>query len=193
MGTGNKYSCLTDRQLTEMFLGGDQFAYTEIFERYHGLLLRHTFQLLQDKDEALDLVQDVFLSLWQRRETLVFSTSLSAYMYTATRNRVFNRLSHQKVANRYADSLAGFMKKNHPVADEQMIEKELTVLIEKEIHNLPAKMREIFLLRRKDELSYKEIAERLGISDQTAKLQVHNAVKTLRIKMSYYLHIMVLF
>ncbi|WP_316843958.1 RNA polymerase sigma-70 factor [Pedobacter psychrodurus] len=187
------YSSLTDRELSEMLLTGDQSAYTEIFERYHELLLKHAYQLLQDKNEALDLVQDVFLSLWQKRETLVFSTSLSAYIYTATRNRVFNRLSHQKVVGRYAESLSCFMEKSQPIADEQMIGKELAFLIEKEIHNLPSKMREIFLLRRKEELSYNEIAERLGISGKTAKLQVHNALKILRVKISSYLHAFVLF
>jgi RNA polymerase sigma-70 factor (ECF subfamily) len=165
-------------------------AYTEIFERYNKLLIKHAFHLLQSGDQAGDLVQDVFLVLWQKHEQLVFKSSLSAYLYTAVRNRVFDLLSHQKVAARYADAIGRFMEEGNSISDAKLREQELAAVIEKEIAALPKKMQEVFLLSRKEELSYKEIGERLGISDQTAKLQVHNAIKILKLKINSYLHLL---
>ncbi|WP_316825916.1 MULTISPECIES: RNA polymerase sigma-70 factor [Pedobacter] len=190
MGTGSAiYNNLTDRQLAEMLRDGDQQAYTEIFERYNKLLIKHAFHLLQSSDEAGDLVQDIFLILWQKRSGLVFKSSLSAYLYTAVRNRVFDLLSHQKVVARYTDAIGRFMEEGHSISDAGLRERELAELIEREIAALPRKMREVFLLSRKDELGYKEIGERLNISDQTAKLQVHNAIKILKLKIASYLHV----
>ncbi|MFZ4261943.1 RNA polymerase sigma factor [Sphingobacterium sp. HJSM2_6] len=184
------YQNSTDRHLATLLLQGDQRAYTEIFERYHKLLIKHAFQLLQEKEAAGDLVQDVFLTLWQKRETISVTNSLSSYLYTATRNKVFNLLSHQKVASRYAESIANFMEEGHSMTDVTLREKELARIIEKEIDALPTKMREVFLLRSQEELSYQQIGEQLNITKQTAKLQMHNALKILKIKIKSYLHVL---
>jgi len=181
------YSKYTDRELAASLKEGDQYAYTEIFERYHKLLIKHTFQLLQDRDEASDLVQDVFLTLWQKRTHITFSTSLSSYLYTSVRNRVFDLLSHQKVISKYAEAIGLFMEQGVSITDEMIREKELAAIIEREVAALPPKMQEVFRLSREEELSYKEIAQKMNITEQTAKLQVHNAVKTLRLKIGSFL------
>lgn len=188
---GNRiYSSLTDQQLTAMLLNGNEVAYTEIFERYNKLLIKHAYHLLQSSDEAGDLVQDVFLVLWQKRDQLIFKSSLSSYLYISVRNRVFDLLSHQKVVARYAEAIGNFMEQGNSISDANLRERELAEIIEKEIAALPKKMREVFLLSRREELSYKEIGEHLNISDQTAKLQVHNAIKILKLKISSYLHVL---
>jgi RNA polymerase sigma-70 factor (ECF subfamily) len=178
------FSHLTDTELTNLLKEGNSLAYTEIFERYTEVLLRHAFRFLSVQDEANDVVQDVFLLLWQKRETIVFQTSLSAYLYAAVRNRIFDMVSHQKVVSRYAESISNFMEQDYNITDYQVREKILAAIIEKEIEALPEKMRQIFLLSRKEQLSYKEIAEQLNITDQTARQQVYNAVKKLKLKIS---------
>lgn len=191
MAMGNRiYRSLTDQQLTAMLLNGNEVAYTEIFERYNKLLIKHAYHLLQSSDEAGDLVQDVFLVLWQKRDRLIFKSSLSSYLYISVRNRVFDLLSHQKVVARYAEAIGNFMEQGNSISDANLRERELAEIIEKEIAALPKKMREVFLLSRREELSYKEIGEHLNISDQTAKLQVHNAIKILKSKISSYLHVL---
>lgn len=177
-----------DTELLALLKGGDQYAYTEIFERYNEVLLRHAYRLLENRGEAGDIVQDVFLVLWQKRESLSI-TSLSAYLYSAVRNRVFDLIAHQKVVARYAESIGSFMESGHTLADDDIREKELAAIIEKEIAALPPKMREVFLLNKQEELSYREIADQLDITDKTAKLQVHNAVKTLKLKIEPFLSI----
>lgn len=183
------YNALSDKELFALLKQGDQFAYTEIFERYTEVLLRHAFRLLADREEANDVIQDVLMTLWQKRETLEFKTSLSAYLYAAVRNRIFDLLSHQKVVLRYAASISSFMVEGYNMVDDQIREKELARVIEKEILALPERMRVVFLLNKKEGLSYKEIAEKLNITDQTAKQQVYKALKQLKLKIDTYLSI----
>jgi len=183
------YTHLTDAELAALTREGDTYAYTELFERYHKLLLAHAYRLLRDREEAHDVVQEVWLTLWQKHETLQLSGSLSAYLYTAVKNRVFNLLSHEKVVARYAASLNAYFDSGIAPADHQLIDKELSALIEKEIESLPPKTREIFLLRRQAELDYDAIGEQLHISAGAAKQQVYNAVKILKLKVSSLLTI----
>lgn len=193
-GQGMKsYSNLTDQQLIPLFKGGDEDAYTEIFSRYTRLLVAHAYRLLGDQDEANDVVQDVWLTLWQKRSELEFKTAISSYLYTAVRNRIFNRMAHLKHVAKYADSIINFMEDGFVLADDALREKEFAAVIENEINALPAKMREIFLLHKRDELNYKEIAERLEISDKTAKQQVYNATKILKSKLTLLLLLSKLF
>ena len=79
------------------------------------------------------------------------------------------------------------MESGYTVADHDLREKELAALIEKEIEALPVKMRNVFILHKKEELTYKEIAAKLDITDKTAKQQVYNAVKILKLKISSFL------
>ncbi|AOM80572.1 RNA polymerase subunit sigma-70 [Pedobacter steynii] len=183
------YSNLSDVELVDLLKSGNQLAYTEIFERYTRVLLRHAFRLLSDHEEAHDVVQDVFLQLWQKREDLSFKTSLSAYLYASVRNKIFNLLSHQKVILRYAESISSFMVEGYNIIEDQIREKELALIIEKEVDALPPKMREVFLLNKKDELNYREISERLNISSETAKQQVYKAMKILKLKIDSFLSI----
>ncbi|SMC88644.1 RNA polymerase sigma factor [Pedobacter africanus] len=178
------YSGYTDGELAALIKGGDGRAYTEIFSRYSRLLISHAYRLLGDRDEANDVVQDVMLTLWQKREELEFKTSLSSYLYTAIRNRIFNRLAHLKHVAKYADEIIRFMENGFSLADDVLREKEFVAVIENEINALPEKMRAVFLLHKREELNYKEIAEKLGISDKTAKQQVYNATKILKSKLT---------
>ncbi|GAA0882190.1 RNA polymerase sigma-70 factor [Sphingobacterium siyangense subsp. cladoniae] len=162
-------------------------AYTEIFERYSEILLRHSYRLLADKEEAHDVIQDIFLILWDKRDTIALRTSLSSYLYTAVRNRIFDLLSHKKIVVRYADSISRFMVEGYSITEDTVMERELAALIEKEIDALPEKMRVVFLLNKREGLSYMEISEHLGITDQTAKQQVYKALKILKPKIDSFL------
>ncbi|WP_183573102.1 RNA polymerase sigma factor [Mucilaginibacter sp. X5P1] len=184
------YGKFTDNELASLIKEDDQVAYTEVFLRYSKLLVAHAYRLLGDQDEANDVVQDVLLTLWQNRESIALNTSLSSYLYTAIRNRVFNRMSHQKIVAKYADSIVNFMEVGHAVTDELIRVKELAIIIEQEIAALPPKMREVYLLSKREELSYKEIALKLEITDKTAKQQVYNAVKNLRLKITSIMSIL---
>lgn len=183
----------SDQELLLLLQNGDAHAYTEIFNRYTKLLIAHAYRMLGDKDEAYDVVQEVLLNLWQKHTDLNVSTSLSSYLYAAVRNRIFNHFSHQKIIARYADSIMAFVGSRQVLSDDLLIGKELAALIEKEIANLPAAMREIFLLRKREELSYAEIADKLDITEAAAKQQTYNAVKLLRLKITSLMSVMMIF
>ena len=178
------YQSLPDARLAALLKEGDQSAYTEIFQRYKRILYKHAFRMLEDQDDANDVIQDVFLALWQKRESLTIKGSLAAYLYQSVRNRIFDRITHQKVIARYIASIRDFMEAGQWITEEELRAKELAAIIETEIAALPRKMREVFELSRQEELSYKEIARKLNISDKTVKQQVHNAVKILRLKVN---------
>lgn len=181
------YSKFNDQELTALLIQADRNAYAEIFERYSPLLVAHAYRIVVDEDEAGDIVQDVMLNLWEKRGQININLPISGYLYKAVRNRVFNLMSHKKVIGRYEESMIAYMEGTHAASDEKLREKELTTMLEKEIASLPEKMREVFVLYKMEELSYKDIAERLGITDKTAKQQVYNAVKILKTKIDVYL------
>lgn len=176
---------VSDAELLTRLTDDDHAAFAEMYERYKGVLFSHAFKILKDEDEAKDVVQELFATIWIRRNEISIKTTLSAYLYTSTRNRVLDMIAHQSVQDRYLNSLSEFIEKGEWVTDEQMREKELTELIDKEIAQLPAKMRQVFELSRYQEYSYNEIATELQISDKTVKKQVHNALQILRRKLDF--------
>lgn len=185
------YSEYADYILLNLLMEDDQLAFTEIFERYSTLLVNHAYKILGDQDEANDIVQDVFLTIWNRRNELIIMGSLSSYLYKATKNKVLNYIAHEKVVARYSNSISDFIENVYVLADSNLREKELEAVIAKEIALLPEKMREVFLLRKVEELSYDEIAAKLNITDKTAKQQVYNSVKILRQKLKSFLNVFV--
>lgn len=178
----NGYSSYTDNELAQLFKANDQAAYTELYHRFKGILYVHAYRMLQDKEEAQDIVQELFTVIWHKRSTLEFKSGVSSYLYASVRNRVFDRISHKKVESHYFESLKDFVE-GYCSTDIIIHEKELSALIEKETEALPAKMRQIFELSRNANLSHKEIAGQLVISDKTVKKQVSNALKILRLKL----------
>ncbi|HYH54966.1 MAG TPA: sigma-70 family RNA polymerase sigma factor, partial [Anseongella sp.] len=129
----------------------------------------------------------LFTTLWTRRAELDIKGCLSAYLYVCIRNRVIKLISRKQVESAYFTSLGLFLEQGSPIADHLVREKELARTIEREIGELPPKMRTIFNLSRKEHLSHGEIADRLGLSAATVKKQVNNALKVLRVKLQHFL------
>ena len=179
----NFYQKHSDSALLALISEDDELAFAEIYQRYKGVLFLHAYRILGNEEEAKDVLQELFATLWTKRGTIVLKNNMSAYLYSAIRNRIFDLIAHKKVEEKYIDSLAHFIEEGECVTDQQVREKELGELIEKEIALLPPKMREVFLLSRKENLSYKEIASELRISDKTVKKQVNNALNILREKL----------
>lgn len=177
------YNDCTDNELAALLINGDQGAYTQLYNRFKGILYVHAYRILQDKEDAKDIVQELFTVLWVKRDSLTLKTGIASYLYAAVRNRVFDKISSKKVESRYFESLKDFSLEEGYSTDSVVQEKELSALIEKEIAALPDKMRQIFELSRKNNLSHKEIATQLILSDKTVKKQVNNALRILRLKL----------
>ena len=174
---------LTDQELLVLLKKGHQEAFSVIYDRYWPLLLNHSRRMLSDDEEVRDVLQEVFSGLWKSAETLEINSSLSSYLYALTRNRVLNVIAHRKVRNMHVYSLAEFMQNGHVETDHLVRTREFARIIESEIAVLPKKMRLIFELSRKEHLSYKEISEKLSVSENTVKKQISNALKILRLRL----------
>ena len=173
----------SDVELLQLFNLGDQKAYEEIYRRYWRLLYISCCKILKDKDEAQDIVQEVFISLLNKAERLHVRMKLSSYLYSAVRHKVLDKLKHEKVMENYLISLYDYSEIADNITDRNLLEKEFVMEMEKVIQSLPEKMRMIFRLSRNQYLSHKEIANMLQISDKTVKKQINNALKILKIKL----------
>lgn len=179
-------------ELAGLLRNGDHAAFTEIYDRFFGVLYMHALHRLRDTDEAKDIVQELFTSLWLKHETLS-CTNLSNYLYTAVRNRVLNNIAHHSVEARYMAALPSTVNTDSCLADHRLRERQLAAIIEEEINALPAKMREVFLLSRKEHLSYKEISDRLGITEQSVRSHVKNALRILKVRLGVVIYFLPLF
>lgn len=173
---------LTDLEILVLLKNGDEPAFSELYRRYKEALFFHAMRMIDQPDEARDIVQNVFLAIWSKRETLVIPAAVDAYLYGSIRNRILNFIAHQQVVSKYARSIDTFLEKRVAFTDEPLLEKELTGIIDREISLLPEKMRIVFELSRQGELSYAQIAEKLNISEHTVKKQAQRAIKILRFK-----------
>jgi len=177
------YKNLSDVELTCLLKASNHAAFTEIYNRYWLLLFNHARRMLKDDEQAKDVVQDTFNSLFDKTGKLQVHISLSAYLYQTVRYMIFNLIRHEKVKINYLNSIQAYFQTGVCSTDELIREKELKQQIEQEIEMLPAKMRRIFELSRKAHLSYKEIAEQTMTSEGTVRKQVYYALKILRGKL----------
>jgi RNA polymerase sigma-70 factor (family 1) len=184
---------LADEELIVRLREGSEVAYTVIYNRYKGLLYQHAYKRLRNQEAADDIIQELFTTLWVKRDKIAINTSLTAYLYTAVRNRIIDYVSHLKVETKYINSLQNFIDEGTAITDYRVRLKLLEELIKKEIAALPPKMREIFELSRKEHLSHREISEKLDISEKTVKNQVNNALKILRIRLGLFIYLFLLF
>jgi RNA polymerase sigma-70 factor (family 1) len=181
-GDSNKFS---DVELLCHLKNGNHAAYEEIYNRYNGPLYIFAYKRLKNREEAKDAIHELFLKLWSDREMISAAINLPAYLYTALRNRILNTITHQKVAGRYIDSFQKFAAQlnNTDTTDHLIRHNELNAFIENEISNLHPRMRMVFEMSRKTNLSRKEIAEQLSISEETVKSHMHGALKILKVKL----------
>lgn len=170
----------SDQDLLLLTREGNERAFGEIYRRYKGVLFLHAMRMLNDREVAKDLVQELFVTLWHRRDDLAIHSSLSSYLYSSVRNRVLDQFARTKNQNDYLQSLTSLFEEGECVTDHPTRENQLAELIDREVTLLPLKMQKVFELSRKGNLSYREIADRLNISDKTVKKQVSNALTILR-------------
>jgi RNA polymerase sigma-70 factor (ECF subfamily) len=178
------YSKYSDVDILLLLKSGDHLAYTEIYDRYNGPLYIFAYRRLKNREEAKDLIHELFLKLWADRENIAERFTLAAYLYTALKNRIINLITHQKVSTRYIESFNTYLTNlSNNNTDFLIRQKKLQEVIESEIANLNPRTRKVFELSRKTNMSRKEIAEELGIAEETVKSHIHTALKILRVKL----------
>lgn len=173
------YSAYTDLDLLDLLREGDIKCFAEIYERYWALLLRYAHTMVRNADDAEDIVQDVFQMLLEKKGIQIH-TSLNAFLYTSIRYRILKEIRHNKVSAKYLSTLQDLIDHGVESTDLDLEQKELAKRIEEGLNKLPPKMKEVFELSRFHDHSYKQIAEKLNLAEDTVKKHISRALKSMR-------------
>ncbi len=171
-------------------------SFQELFFKYHGRLVLFANKFTGDIQVAQDLVQDVFLKLWEKSEKLSSVESPKAYLFQAVRNSCINNQRQLNIKHTVKEELlyklnsiekTVYLKSEDPLSS--LFEKEIEEKVEEIIQSMPAKCRQVFLLSRRENLKNKQIAKNLGISEKTVEKHISKALSLLRTGLSEYLGI----
>ena len=171
----------------------EEAAFEQVFKTHFKNLHAYACSMLQDEMAAEEMVQNVFCKLWERNQNLSIEGSVAAYLYRAVHNESLNYLKHLKVRAEHQLYVVHSMKEGTESATRKMHLKELEAKLQKALNDLPEQCRTIFQMSRFEELRYREIAERLGLSVKTVEAQMGKALKILRTKLVDFLVLILLF
>jgi RNA polymerase sigma-70 factor (ECF subfamily) len=170
----------TQADLAARVQQGDHAAFESLFRAHYDGLVRFANRLIAERMEAEELVQDVMLKVWIRRDRLRAGDDLKTYLYRATRNRALNHLRRRRVERLWSRSLPPEEPATPPQAPGGEDVTVIAAAIRAAIDALPERCREVFVLSREHELTYAAIAETMGISVKTVETQMGRALKSLR-------------
>ncbi|WP_418211773.1 RNA polymerase sigma-70 factor [Bacteroides zhangwenhongii] len=170
---------------------GDQKAFDALFRRYYPVLCAYGHRFV-DLEDAEEIVQDSLLWIWENRENLFIETSLSSYLFKMIYRKALNKLAHIDATQRADTRFYEEMQEMLQDTDLYQVE-ELTQRIKNAIATLPESYREAFVMHRFRDMSYKEIAEILGVSPKTVDYRIQQALKQLRVDLKDYLPLLLPF
>jgi RNA polymerase sigma-70 factor (ECF subfamily) len=162
---------------------GDKQAFELIFNRYKEQLYFFTQGYLHSSTDSEEIIQNVFLSLWESRDSLKEELSLKSFLYKITVNNIYNYLKHKAIEHKYLEYISVQEIKLEDNSEESIIYNDLKKNIDQLINDLPSKQQLIFKLSRKEGLSHNEIAVRLGLSVRSVENQLYRALKHIREKL----------
>jgi len=183
----HKVDIVDDETLLRDLKTGSRVAFEKIYLKYWEKLYTSIYKKVRSGEIAEEIVQDFFVSLWEKRETIKINSSFEGYIFTAVRYQVINYFKKEIVKGNYKLQLQNFEDSNNPTLD-QLYYKELSQIIEQEIQQLPDKCQHVFRLSRQENLNTKEIALKLNISTKTVENHLTKALKVLRINLKEYVY-----
>lgn len=182
-----------DKQTFEAIQTGNESAFEMIFRSYYKSLCQYAYSFLSDKDEAEEVVQATFISVWEKRQTLGIETSFKSYLYRMVRNACLNVIKHEKVKQQHASYQVAFGEVSRESVSQTILHAELESKIHEAMKALPEQCRLVFQLSRFEELKYSEIADQLQISIKTVENHMGKALKIMREQLKEYLPLFLIF
>lgn len=173
--------------LIELLKCDNMTAFDELYCRYWEMLYDIAYKKLRDKDDAKDIVHDIFLQLWNNRTSLNIYSSFSGFLFITLKNKIIDK---QRLTANRLNKINEIAKASTVCQDtvyDQVYYNELNSFLNEQVNQLPEKMKKIYRLSREENLSIEEISGRLSISTQTVKNQLSTAIKRLRQKISQHL------
>ena len=175
-----RLSTLTDLELSDLLREDDEAAFDEIYHRYAARLTAFAVTKLFDVDDAKDIIHDLFVRLWEKRNTNEVKTNLAAYLFSITRFLIIDRIRRNITHEQFVMIQQAFDPVHPPEVTLQIAAQETQQAIEKSLDELSPRVKEVYLLSREENLTTMEIAQKLGLSEQTVKNQLTTALKHLR-------------
>lgn len=165
-------------------------AFREIYERYWTKLYADAYKRVRNREQTEEILQDIFTTLWVKRQELAIRSTLGGYLHTALIHQVVDHYRKELVRERYREAFKIVHKDADNSTEEAIMLKELVNTIETEISHLPDRCRSVYELSRKEHKTNKEIALVLGISEKTVENQLTKALKHLRTGLGNYMWLM---
>jgi RNA polymerase sigma-70 factor (family 1) len=179
-----------DTRLLELLKEGSAEAFEEIFRKYwHSLYLKARSKTMSH-DEAEEIVQSIFSTLWEKRATILI-THLSFYLHTSVRNRVINVIRDRVTQQKYWDHYAKFLPQSQLATETEVNYSELNGAVEAAIDHLPERSRRVFRLSRLEGRSNAEIAQLLHVSEKAIEYHITKSMRTLRLHLKDYILLLV--
>lgn len=158
----------------------DPDAFRKLFQRYSAKLYYFAFRFLRNQTESEEVVQEVFVKIWNIRKQLNENLSFNSFLFTIAKNHIFNLRRNKINHEAFLEFLAPFYSEAEEFAEENIITSDLQEHLQHAIDNLPPQRRLIFKKSREEGLTYPQIASLLHISEKTVETQIRLALKTLK-------------
>ena len=165
----------------------DTKNFEKLFKKYFSTLCYFARKYISDVESSKEIVHDVFINLWNKRDSIDLQKSVKSYLFTSVHNRCLNYIRDNKKFDHNIEQLETLHENTNWEATDSLVHMEMENKINRIIESLPDRCREIFVLNRFDNLKYSEIAEKLGISVKTVETQMSKALKILRENLKEYL------
>lgn len=177
---------MTEKELIILLKQGDEKAFTTLYRKYWPKVYNFSRLYLSSTTEVEEVVQEVFVKLWEARFFLREEDSFQGFLFIITRNLIFNQFRKSFNENAYKLTILSSAMSYYDIEDE-LSAADLQEFIKKIVQELPPRQQEVFNLSRNEHLSYKEIAIRLNISEKTVERHINEAIKFLKKNIMLYL------
>lgn len=177
------YKSYSDITLLQLLSNEDEEAFETIYYRYAEELNRFAYSKIGEREESEEIIQEIFVTLWQKRKQLQGITALNTYLFRAVHNRIISYYRSAKVREQYANNFAMFAITHSESIDIELAFKELKNIMDKELVELPERCQQAFRMSRIENMSIQQIAEQMAISPRTVENYITQALKHLRSRM----------
>lgn len=186
------YKDHSDAQLVTLLAEDDQAAFDALYERYFTRLFNYAYQKTEDRFTAQEVVQELFIHLWQQRRQLTITGTVSGYAFASAKHLIIDQYRRQTTRSRHADAFANGQSAVSNQTEEQVRVDELLEHYERSLGLLPEKCRQVFVLSRQG-FTNREIARQLAISEKTVEQHITKALRLLRQHLPEHLTLLLLF
>ena len=175
-----------EKRVLELLGQGSEEAFVQLYDRYRPYIYNVSLKLIRNHEQAKEILQEVFMDLWRRREVVAHAANVKAYLYGMARNIIFDHLKAQmkiEVATReFAFQIA-----HENTTEKALVEKEYEGLLNEAVEQLPRQQQRVFRMAKMDGLSHENIALKLSISRLTVKKHMREALLTIRHRLEQHL------